>query len=263
MQNKLKKGILLTLLFIFSTNISFAQKKKSFSQIFIVNNEIVSKEKINEYMKNGFIKGMKNGISNEEYVLLKKKLGDKLGEKEFIAVIDIFTKSEMRKKKKAKKVEEAYVKKFTKEYILNINDTAADFNVEMVNGEKIQLSDLKGRVVLLNFWATWCAPCIREFYEMPSKILEKYKNEDFVFIPVAIGENKALVTKKMTYLKGKEIVFNAGFDPDKKVWNKYAKGAIPKNFIIDKKGIIRFTSTGNNETNVDNLAKEIGKLLKE
>lgn len=263
MQKILKKGILLTLLFIFSINIMVAQKKKSFDQIFIVNNEIVSKEKINEYMKDGFIKGMKNGISNEEYVLLKKKFGDKLGEKEFIAVIDIFTKSEMRKKKKAKKVEEAYVKKFTKEYILNINDTAADFNVEMVNGEKIQLSDLKGKVVLLNFWATWCAPCIREFYEMPSKILEKYKNEDFVFIPVAIGENKALVTKKMTYLKGKEIVFNAGFDPDKKVWNKYAKGAIPKNFIIDKKGIIRFTSTGNNETNVDNLAKEIGKLLKE
>lgn len=214
-------------------------------------------------MKNGFIKGMKNGISDKEYVLLKKKLGDQLGEKEFIAVIDIFSKSEMRKKKRAKKAEQAYVRKFTKEYLLNVNDIAADFTVEMVNGEKIQLSDLKGKVVLLNFWATWCAPCIREFYEMPSKILEKYKNEDFVFIPVAIGEDKALVTKKMAYLKEKEIVFNAGFDPDKKVWNKYAKGAIPKNFIIDKKGIIRFTSTGNNETNVDNLAKEIGELLKE
>jgi len=259
MQNRFKKGILLILIFIFSTNILVAQKKKSFLPIFIVNNEIVSKEKINGYMKNGFIKGLKNGISDEEYASLKKKIGDKLGEKEFIAVIDIFSKSEIRKKKKVKKIEEVYVK----EYILNVNDTATDFTVEMVNGEKIQLSDLKGKVVLLNFWATWCAPCIREFYEMPSKILEKYKNEDFVFIPVAIGEDKALVTKKMAYLKGKEIDFNAGFDPDKKVWNKYATGAIPKNFITDKKGIIKFTSTGNNETNVDNLAKEIGKLLKQ
>lgn len=214
-------------------------------------------------MKGGFIKGMKNGISDEEYASLKKKLGDALGEKEFIAVIDIFSKSEMRKKKKAKKAEEVYAKKFTKEYFLNVNNLAADFTVEMINGEQIQLSNLKGKVVLLNFWATWCAPCIREFYEMPSKILEKYKNEDFVFIPIAIGEDNALVSKKMDYLKGKEIVFNAGFDPKKKIWNTYATGAIPKNFIIDKKGVIRFTSTGNNETNVDNLAKEIQKLLKE
>ena len=261
MKNIFKKGILLTLLFIFSANILVAQKKKSFQQIFIVNDEIVSKEKINDYMKSGFIKGMKNGISDDEYIRLKKKLGDALGEKEFIAVIEIFSKSEMRKKKKVKKSEETYAKKFTKEYILNVNDTAKDFTVEMVNGEPIQLSDLKGKVVLLNFWATWCAPCIREFYEMPSKIVEKYKNEDFVFIPIAIGEDNAFVSKKMTYLKGKEIVFNAGFDPEKKIWNKYAKGAIPKNFIIDKKGIIRFISTGNNGTNVDNLAKEIKKLL--
>jgi peroxiredoxin len=263
MKSIFKKGILLTLLFIFLANILVAQKKKSFQQIFIVNDEIVSREKINDYMKNGFIKGMKNGISEDEYIRLKKKLGDTLGEKEFIAVIDVFSKSEMRKKKRAKKAEKAYVKKFTKEYILKSNDAAVDFTVEMVNGEQIQLSDLKGKVVLLNFWATWCAPCIREFYEMPSKILEVYKNEDFVFIPIAIGEDKALVSKKMDYLKGKGIVFNAAFDPKGAIWNHYAKGAIPKNFIIDKKGIIRFTSTGNGEKNVDNLAHEIESLLKE
>jgi len=133
----------------------------------------------------------------------------------------------------------------------------------MINGEKNRLSDLKGKVVLLNFWATCCATCIREFHEMPSKILDVYKNKDFVFLPIAIGEDKALVSKKMLNLNEKGIVFNAGYDPDNKIWNNYAKGAIPKNFIIDKKGIIRFTSTGNGEKNVDNLAAKIQKLLKE
>ena len=154
-------------------------------------------------------------------------------------------------------------RKFGKEFILNRDDRAADFTVDMINGEKIRLSDLKGKVVLLNFWATWCAPCIREFHEMPSKILDVYKNEDFVFLPIAIGEAKALVSKKMLYLKEREIVFNAGFDPANKIWKTYAKGAIPKNFIIDEKGIIRFTSTGNSETNVDALAAKIQELLKE
>jgi len=92
MKNIFKKGILLTLLFIFSANILVAQKKKSFQQIFIVNDEIVSRKKINDYMKSGFIKGMKNGISDDEYIRLKKKLGHALGEKEFIAASEIFSK---------------------------------------------------------------------------------------------------------------------------------------------------------------------------
>ena len=262
MKEIIKKTTLLILLFIFSTNLMVAQKKKSFSPIFIVNQKIVSKEKIEEYMKSGAIKSMKNGVSDEEYKLLKKKLGDKLTGKEFIALIEVYSKAEMRKKKRAQKEQAYYKRKFEKEYFLSINDVAANFTVEMINGEKIQLSDLKGKVVLLNFWATWCAPCIREFYEIPSKILDVYKKKDVVFIPIAIGEDKALVSKKMLYLKEKGIVFNAGFDPAKKVWNSYAKGAIPKNFIIDQKGVIRFTSTGNSEFNVDNLAKVIGNLIK-
>ena len=214
-------------------------------------------------MKLGAIKSMKNGVTDEEYILLKKKLGDKIDVKEFIALIQVYSKAEMLKKKREKKEQEYYKREFEKEYILKRNDKAANFTVDMINGEKIQLSDLKGKVVLLNFWATWCAPCIREFYEMPSKILDVYKNQDFVFIPIAIGEGNALVSKKMLYLKEKGIDFNAGFDPAKKVWKKYAKGAIPKNFIIDKKGIIRFTSTGNSEINVTILAAQIQKLLNE
>jgi len=93
--------ILLTFFFLFQT--SFAQKKKSFSPIFIVNNEIVSKEKIEEYMKLGAIKSMKNGVTDEEFILLKKKLGDKIDGKEFIALIEVYSKAEMRKKKERKK----------------------------------------------------------------------------------------------------------------------------------------------------------------
>lgn len=116
--------------------------------------------------------------------------------------------------------------------------------------------------MLLNFWATWCGPCIREFYEIPSKILTKFKNEDFIFLPVSIGEDVQIVKNKMIYLNKKGIAFNVGIDPDRIIWNNYATGSIPKNFIIDKNGIINFITTGYNEENIDTLVKQLEFLLK-
>ena len=131
----------------------------------------------------------------------------------------------------------------------------------MINGEKINLSDLKGKVVLLNYWATWCAPCLMEFAEFPEKILEPFKDENFVLIAVSIGENKEKVEKKMDKMKKYGVNFNVGIDPQKEIWDKYATGAIPKSFLIDQNGIIKYISIGNSEGNVDKLAKEIKILL--
>jgi peroxiredoxin len=150
-----------------------------------------------------------------------------------------------------------------KELKLNINDSASDFTVEMINGEKITLSDLKGKVVLVNYWATWCSNCMKEFAEIPEKILEPFEDRDFVFIPISIGEDKEKVQRKMSKLKEKGIDFNAGFDPNKKIWDQYATGGVPKNFVIDKNGIVKYISVGISEGNIDKLATEIEKLLAE
>ena len=145
---------------------------------------------------------------------------------------------------------------------LHVNDTAKDFTVQMINGETIKLSDLKGKVILLNFWATWCSPCMDEFQEIPYKILKPFKNSDFVFIPVSRGESKEKVQEKMLQLRGKGINFNVGIDPDKKIWNKYAIGFIPRNFLIDKNGVIKYISTGYSLNSVNKIATDIKKLLK-
>lgn len=244
----------------------FAQEKeiKKPEYVIVTNNEIITKEKLEELSKNGLIKAMNKGATEDERNKLAEKFGDKIGDREFIIKIDLFTEKEKSERQNQISSDDKMTLKEKNPYDelkLNINNSAKEFTVEMINGKKINLSDLKGKVVLVNYWATWCAPCLIEFAEFPEKILEPFKDDGFILIAIAIGETKEKVEQKMETLKKYGVNFNVGFDPTKEIWDKYATGAIPKSFLIDQNGIIKYISIGNAEGNVDKLATEIKKLL--
>lgn len=145
--------------------------------------------------------------------------------------------------------------------LVHVGSTPPDFTVEMLDGQKITLSELRGNVVLINFWATWCPPCMREFQVIPEKILKRFEGEKFIFLPISRQEKPEVVAKKMKQLKEKGINFPAGLDPERKIYSQYAKQNIPRNFLIDKNGKVVYTSIGYSEKEFEELITKIVEHL--
>lgn len=238
---------------------SVTSKKPEY--LLIVNNEIVTKEKVNELGKKGFIKSMNKGVTDKFRDSLIIKLGKKIAEKEFIIQFDLYTEEELKKLPKVNKSKSKAKQNMDDGYIVKVNQLAPDFTLQTLKGDVVMLSKLKGKVILLNFWATWCAPCLREFYDIQPQILEPLNNKPFVFIPIAIGEKQETVLYKMNQLKKDGIHFNPGVDLHKNIWNKYATNTIPKSVIIDQKGNIVMLVSGGSEENILLLKNKIIELL--
>lgn len=110
---------------------------------------------------------------------------------------------------------------------------APDFTFSGINGNMVSLSDYRGKVVLVNIWATWCPSCVDEMPSMEN-LYQKLKNEDFEILAVSIDSLGAEVVEP--FMKKYKLTFPALMDSEGTLRIAYSTTGVPESFIIDKGG---------------------------
>jgi len=137
-------------------------------------------------------------------------------------------------------------------------DLAPGFEMQTVDGRKVKLQDMKGKVVWLNFFATWCPPCRQELPELEKLYQDLKDNKNFELFVIGREHDSAELKKFIT-----EHGFTFPFvpDPKREIFSKYAAQNIPRNFIIGKNRKIEISSTGYTPEEFKNIIAKLKRLL--
>ncbi|MDD8019840.1 MAG: redoxin domain-containing protein [Acidobacteriota bacterium] len=142
-----------------------------------------------------------------------------------------------------------------------INEAAAPFELKDLEGKDVKLSDYSGKVVILDFWATWCSPCLSSFPGMKKLVEEYQKTPDVAFVFVNCWQdedNKEQVVKD--FLEKNQYPFYVLMDTTNTVTSAYGVSGIPTKFVIDPKGKIKFKVVGF-ENDTEKMIQEVKIMI--
>ncbi|MCT4603520.1 MAG: TlpA family protein disulfide reductase [Marinifilum sp.] len=124
-------------------------------------------------------------------------------------------------------------------YKVKVGDMAPDFEMKLTNGNWVKLSDLKGKVVMLQFTASWCGVCRKEMPHIENEIWKIHKNKEFVLFGIDRDEP---IEKAEKLIKATGVTYPIGLDEGANIFAKYAyrKSGVTRNVIIDRDGKIIF-----------------------
>jgi thiol-disulfide isomerase/thioredoxin len=136
---------------------------------------------------------------------------------------------------------------------------APGFQLHSSTSTDLSLSDLKGQVVLINFWASWCGPCRQEMPVL-EQLYKKYKPAGFTLLGVNVEPKSA---DAMGFLKSTPVSFPILFDPDSKVSQLYAVPGMPSTVILDRTGKVRYVHQGYKPGDESEYQDQIRSLVRE
>ncbi len=135
------------------------------------------------------------------------------------------------------------------------------FTLNDINGNQVSLEDYRGKVVMINFWATWCPPCVEEMPTMQA-LKQSLSDQPFEILAINMGETESAIKFFIEQL-GIDFNFPLLMDTDIKVANQYQVSGLPATLLVDKQGVYAFGGIGPRDWQSDQVMKEILPLIEE
>jgi len=141
---------------------------------------------------------------------------------------------------------------------ISASAAAPDFTLRTMGGPNMRLAEQRGRVVMINFWATWCGPCRQEMPQL-SKLYDKYRGSGFVLMGVNVDDDVRNATDVAAKLA---VSFPVLLDTDKAVSKLYDLTTMPSTVLVDRDGKVRYLHRGYLAGYEDTYDKQVRELLK-
>lgn len=132
-----------------------------------------------------------------------------------------------------------------------------ELGLKDLNGQPVTAASLRGKVVIVDFWATWCAPC-KEEMPVLQRLHAKYGKDGLVVVGVSVDKDLANVRQ---FIKDMKLSFAILHDPDHAVTKRFAPPKMPSSYVVDRSGTVRFVHAGFHAKDAKALEDEVRKLL--
>lgn len=141
---------------------------------------------------------------------------------------------------------------------LDVGTTPPEIGVNALDGTRVSLAALRGKVVVVDFWASWCAPCKQEMPVLES-LYKRFKDQGLVIVGVSVDNERGNAQK---FARSVSVTFPIVHDSDHSVADRFHPPKMPTSYVIDKAGKVRFVHAGYRAEDARKLEQEITSLLR-